>query len=98
MSISVVTGGAGFIGSHLVEALLARGQRVRVLDNFTSGSLVNLVADCRLEILHSNINDSVSLERSTKGAEYVFHLATPSYASYNANMSLDRWAGTTDTL
>ena len=58
----LVTGGAGFIGSHLVEALLARGQSVRVLDNFSTGRRENLhtVRD-RIELITGDLRDPVEL-------------------------------------
>lgn len=99
MSISLVTGGAGFVGSHLVDTLLAHGQRVRVLDNLSSGTLKNLdQANPRLEIIRGDISDAAAVNRATEGVKYVFHLAIPSHASYGINMSPDHWSGTTDTL
>src|SRR5271157_2154913 len=99
MSISLVTGGAGFVGSHLVDALIARGQRVRVLDNLSSGTLENLTRpNPRLDVIPGDINDAALVNRATEGVKYVFHLAIPAHASYGANMSPDQWSGTTDTL
>lgn len=76
MAICLVTGGAGFIGSHLVEALLARGDRVRVLDSLNTGSLKNLagVMD-RIEFLEGDIRDEAAVRQATSGADLVFHLA-----------------------
>ena len=52
-----MTGGAGFIGSHIAEALLARGDRVRVLDNLSTGARANLPVDKRLEFLEGDLTD-----------------------------------------
>jgi UDP-glucose 4-epimerase len=99
MPISLVIGGAGFVGSHLVDTLLARSRRVRVLDDFSSGTPTNLPHDNpRLEIIRGDINDLEAVSRATEGAAYVFHLATPSHGSCARSMSADRWAYTTDTL
>lgn len=78
--IDTVTGGAGFIGSHLVEALLERGRMVRVLDNFSTGREENLqsaraAAGNRLELVRGDIRDPAAVERAVAGAERVFHLA-----------------------
>ena len=76
MSICLVTGGAGFIGSHVVRGLLARGRRVRVLDNLSSGKRENLreiAAD--IEFIEGDICDISVCERAAAGAELVFHLA-----------------------
>jgi len=72
----LVTGGAGFIGSHIVEKLVAAGNFVRVLDNFSSGRLRNL-KDCRgkIEILRGDIRSEVSCLKATKGIQYVLHQA-----------------------
>jgi UDP-glucose 4-epimerase len=72
---SVVTGGAGFIGSHLVDRLLAAGHRVAVVDNFATGRESNLahVAD-RIELHRLDVNDP-ALGAVVAGADYVFHLA-----------------------
>ncbi|MEW5956144.1 MAG: SDR family oxidoreductase [Chloroflexota bacterium] len=76
MSTCLVTGGAGFIGSHLVEALMARGERVRVLDNLSSGKLANLgPALDRLEFLGGDIQDEAMVQQAMAGVETVFHLA-----------------------
>lgn len=74
--LALVTGGAGFIGSHLVRLLLARGWRVRVLDNFTSGRRENLpAAGPALEIMRGDIRDDLSVTAACAGAEVVFHFA-----------------------
>ena len=74
---SVVTGGAGFIGSHLVEYLLAAGDRVTVIDDFSTGSLANLehLAGREVEIRHGSILDRHLVEDTIAGTHRVFHLA-----------------------
>jgi nucleoside-diphosphate-sugar epimerase len=57
VALYLVTGGAGFIGSHLVEALVLRGERVRVLDNFTTGSRANLQNLTEVEVIDGDIRD-----------------------------------------
>ncbi len=69
----LVTGGAGFIGSHIVEALLKRGDRVRVLDNFSTGKRENIQAGA--EVFEADIRDPKAIEGSFKGVDGVFHLA-----------------------
>jgi nucleoside-diphosphate-sugar epimerase len=72
----VVTGGAGFIGSHLVEELLRRGASVAVVDDFSSGKDANLAGmKGSLEVFRATITDLKSLERPMSGAEVVLHLA-----------------------
>jgi nucleoside-diphosphate-sugar epimerase len=72
----LVTGGASFIGSHLVELLLAQGAQVRVADDFSSGSMRNLdrVAD-DVEVLVGDLRDPAFASKAVEGAETVFHLA-----------------------
>lgn len=76
MTVCLVTGGAGFIGSHLVESLAMRGDSVRVLDNFSTGDLANLsgVRD-RVRILDGDITDFASVQKAMEGVEVVFHQA-----------------------
>src|SRR5581483_7677643 len=74
----LVTGGSGFIGSHLVERLLADGRRVVVLDDLSTGSLENLRAvaghpACR--VVQSRISACDELSTLVAGAEAIFHLA-----------------------
>ncbi|MCQ4271373.1 NAD-dependent epimerase/dehydratase family protein [Pseudomonas kuykendallii] len=72
----LVTGGAGFIGSHLVDALLASGQRVRVLDDFSTGKRDNLpLHDERLEVLEGNVADADCVLTAMQGCAAVAHLA-----------------------
>ena len=72
----LVTGGAGFIGSHSVEALLAAGIRVTVLDNFSSGKRSNLPArHPQLVVLEGDIRDPSAVSRALAGSTHVLHLA-----------------------
>ena len=72
----LVTGGAGFIGSHIAQALVARGNRVRVLDNLSSGRLANLepIRD-QVEFVQGDITDAPLVARLMPGVECVFHQA-----------------------
>jgi UDP-glucose 4-epimerase len=73
----LVTGGAGFIGSHTVDALVAAGDRVTVLDDFSSGRRENLAGhDGAVAIVEGDICDERVLERALESAEVVLHLAT----------------------
>jgi UDP-glucose 4-epimerase len=73
-----VTGGAGFIGSHLVDRLLGQGRRVRVLDNFAVGRRANLEqhrGHSRLEVIEADVADTAAVNDICAGADRVFHLA-----------------------
>ncbi len=73
---ALVTGGAGFIGSHLVDALVAEGWSVRVLDDFSSGREQNLAASRdRIELLRGDVRDPEGVARAVDGVEVVFHQA-----------------------
>lgn len=73
--LCVVTGGAGFIGSHLVEALLQQGYAVRVFDNFSTGTSENFNHLAHPpEIVQGCLTDFAGVERAISGAKYVFHL------------------------
>jgi UDP-glucose 4-epimerase len=75
-TLFLVTGGAGFIGSHLVERLLADGHRVRVLDNFSTGSRDNLAfarGNRRLEVVRGDLASRRLVERALEGVATVFH-------------------------
>jgi UDP-glucose 4-epimerase len=78
MGVDLVTGGGGFIGSHLVDRLLADDRRVRVLDNFVVGRRGNLrqhEADPRLEIVEADVADAQAVLSAASGVERIFHLA-----------------------
>lgn len=73
---ALVTGGAGFIGSHLVDALLAKGMTVRVLDNLATGRESNLAGSFgKIELLRGDIRDVDAVNRAVRGAKAVFHVA-----------------------
>ncbi len=76
MSKVLVTGGAGFIGSNLTEALLQRGHTVRVLDDFSTGKRENLIFDQphpSLQIIEGDLRDLGTCQKAVQGMEYVFH-------------------------
>src|SRR5215472_13088861 len=73
----LVTGGGGFIGSHLVDSLLADGRKVRVLDTFPLGraNLEQHTGNPRLEIVVADVSRPEEMLASCEGAEHIFHLA-----------------------
>src|ERR1700683_3402037 len=76
--LDFVTGGAGFIGSHLVDRLLAEGHRVRVLDNFVVGRRTNLdqhAGNPALEIIECDVADKSAVMAACAGVDRIFHLA-----------------------
>ncbi len=76
MTVSLVTGGAGFIGSHIVEELVRRGDSVRVLDDFSTGKPENLAAvRDRVEIVRGDVRDLDVCRLAATGADYIFHEA-----------------------
>jgi UDP-glucose 4-epimerase len=78
----LVTGGAGFIGGHLVDALLAQGATVRVIDNFSTGKRENLAHNlARIELVEADLCDPEACARAIHGVELVYHeAAIPSVA------------------
>lgn len=73
MSLYLVTGGAGFIGSHLVEALLKSGHQVRIADNFSSGKRANVPPAA--ELVEGDLADAGVAEAAVRGCDYVLHQA-----------------------
>ncbi|MGM3389260.1 NAD-dependent epimerase/dehydratase family protein [Stutzerimonas stutzeri] len=71
----LVTGGAGFIGSNLVDLLLAQGHSVRVLDNLSTGKQANLPSDPRVEFIKGDVADVQLVRRAVQGCQAVVHLA-----------------------
>jgi UDP-glucose 4-epimerase len=77
-SFCLVTGGAGFIGSHIVDALRAAGARVRVLDNFSTGfqhNLDHLANDAEVQLVRGDASDPGVVDRAVRDVDYVFHQA-----------------------
>jgi nucleoside-diphosphate-sugar epimerase len=72
----LVTGGGGFIGSHLVRSLLDRGERVRVLDNFSTGKRENLTeVEGKFELIEGDLSSSSDVRAAVQGIDYVLHQA-----------------------
>ena len=77
MTLCLVTGGGGFIGSHLVDALVAHGHQVRVLDNFSTGNLGNLAqVQDEIQVINGDLADLETVRTAAKDVELVFHQAT----------------------
>lgn len=98
--LSLVTGGGGFIGSHLVDALVARGDSVRVLDDFSTGLRGNLQQHgSRIEIIDGSIIDPAAVAMAVSGVQTVFHLgALASVTRSIENPPLSHAACATGTL
>ena len=96
---AVVSGGAGFIGSHLCEALLNRGMRVLTLDNFITGSPANLKhleGNPDFELRRQNVNEHIDIDGDVR---YVLHFASPaSPPQYDANPIHTLKVGTIGTM
>ncbi len=74
-TLCLVTGGAGFIGSNLTDALVSKGFRVRVLDNFSSGKLENLENVLRkIDLIKGDLRREKDIQKSVKGVSYIFHM------------------------
>jgi UDP-glucose 4-epimerase len=88
MAVYAITGGAGFIGSHLADDLLADGHEVRVLDDFSTGQRSQV--DSRSDLIAGDVCDPAALARALDGADAVFHLA----AIASVVRSNEDWVGT----
>ena len=87
--LSLVTGGAGFIGSHLVDALVKRGDRVRVLDDLSTGQADNIARHGgRVELLTGSILDAAAVAKAVAGATSVYHLAALASVARSVEMPL----------
>src|SRR5678815_2112841 len=75
MAQFLVTGGAGFIGSHIAEELTRRGQRVRVVDSLITGKRQNLAHLPEVEFLEGDLADPAVAREAVRGVEYVLHQA-----------------------
>lgn len=79
MKSILITGGAGFIGSHTAEALLARGMQVRILDNLSNGKAANLpavaLASDQLTLIEGDVRDAAAVDAAVQGMDAVLHLA-----------------------
>lgn len=100
MTCYLVTGGAGFIGSHIVDELVRRGETVRVLDNFSSGRRENIAHHLKhIEVLEGDLCDLETVRRAVVGMDYVLHLgAIPSVPRSVAAPLASHQANVTGTL
>src|SRR5918993_5870662 len=75
MAHYLVTGGAGFIGSHLAEELVRRGETVRVVDNLSTGKRQNLAHLPQVEFMEGDLAELAVAQRAVAGMDYVLHMA-----------------------
>ncbi|MBI2877281.1 MAG: SDR family oxidoreductase [Candidatus Tectomicrobia bacterium] len=95
----LVTGGAGFIGSHLAAELLRTGGEVRVFDNFSTGKRANLEGLSGLEILEGDLRNLEAVKQACEGVDYLFHQgALPSVARSLENPLESTMVNTVGTL
>ncbi len=93
---SLVTGGAGFIGSHLCERLLANGRKVVVIDDLSTGSLANirhLLSDGRFKFIEGSVRDADLMRKVVKQADCIYHLA----AAVGVNLIVEKPVHTIET-
>jgi UDP-glucose 4-epimerase len=82
----LVTGGAGFIGSHIVEKLVTMGEKVRVLDNFSFGNSVNFNGvEAKVEVISGDLLDAAAVTRAMEGIDVVFHQAALRSVPFSVN-------------
>lgn len=90
MARFLVTGGAGFIGSHIASRLVSEGNQVRVLDNLCAGSLTNLAhLGNSVEFHEGDVRDSVAVARAVDGVEVVFHQAALASVPFSIEKPLE---------
>src|SRR4051812_39516262 len=90
MGMYLVTGGAGFIGSHITAALVERGERVRVLDNLCTGNRKNLSAlSGRVDFVEGDLVNPADVQRALEGVEVVFHEAALASVPRSVDAPLD---------
>jgi UDP-glucose 4-epimerase len=96
----LVTGGAGFIGSHLVRRLVRDGDRVRVLDNLSTGRRENLaIVTCDIDLLEGDVRDPDAVARAMRGVDLIYHqAAVPSVPRSVADPRTTMEVGVTGTL
>ena len=93
MTTCLVTGGAGFIGSHITRGLLARGDKVRVLDNLSTGHLHNLDGVAGdVEIVQGDLRDESVVARAVQGVELIFHEAALASVPLSVSFPLESHA------
>lgn len=89
MAQFLVTGGAGFIGSHIVEALVERGERVRVLDNLSTGHRKNIAQHAQVELIEGDVADERLVARAVEGVDCIFHQAALASVPRSVERPLD---------
>ena len=93
MRTFLVTGGAGFIGSHIAETLVRRGDRVRVLDNLSTGHLSNLDGfRDQIEFIEGDVTDAKAVAQAVTGADCIFHEAALASVPLSVERPLDSHA------
>lgn len=88
MSLFLITGGCGFIGSHLAEELLSKGHQVRILDNLSTGKLSNVPTDC--EVVIGDVTNQDTVKDCFEDIDHCYHLAAIS----SVQLSNEDWCGT----